>query len=271
MQPFTTTIDAPVLLEAHNVSYAIAGTHLVKQVSLTLHAGEVLVLVGPNGAGKTTLLHLLAGDLEPCTGEVRLNGILYHHFSARQQAQQRAVMRQQSSVSFSFTVLEVALMGRYPHLDRQGETHHDVATARRALEQTETIQLESRLCPTLSGGEQARVTLARALAQTVPILLLDEPTAALDLRHQHTTLRLARELADNGGAVLAVLHDLNLAAAYADTLGLMAGGHLAALGPPWEVLTTPLLQSVYGMPVIIHPHPVLATPLVLVLPEEELL
>lgn len=269
MRTHPITTDAPVLLEACRVSYAAAGVPLVAHVSLALHAGEVLVLVGPNGAGKTTLLRLLAGDLVPCAGEVRLNGALYHYLGARQQARQRAVMRQQNGVSFSFTVLEVALMGRYPHLGPHGETHHDVAVTRHALEQTETIQLAARACPTLSGGEQARVTLARVLAQTVPILLLDEPTAALDVRHQHATLRLARQCADSGGAVLAVLHDLNLAASYADSIGVMAGGHLVALGPPWEVLTAPLLQSVYDIPVVIHPHPVLATPLVLALPEEE--
>ncbi len=261
--------EAPTVLEACRVSYAIGCTTLVAHVSLALHTGEVLALVGPNGAGKTTLLRLLSGELKPSDGQIRLNGIPYQQFNARQQAKQRAVMRQQHGMAFSFTALEVALMGRYPHVERHGETHHDVVIARHALEQTETLQFEHRACPTLSGGEQARVTLARVLAQEAPILLLDEPTAALDLRYQHDTLRFARALADDGGAVLVVLHDLNLAATYANTIGIMSHGNLVALGTPWEVLTTPLLESVYGLPIVIHPHPLLAIPLVLAMPEEE--
>ncbi len=262
-----TTAPAPIL-EARTVSYAVNGKALIAQVSLALQPGEVLVIVGPNGAGKTTLLNLLTGDLHPDQGEVLLDGVALQQISNREQARRRAVMRQRFSISFPFTAMEVVLMGRHPHL-QQRERNDDVAIARQALACTQALPFETRTFPTLSGGEQTLVTLARVLAQTAPILLLDEPTAALDLRHQHTILRLTRAVAAAGGSVLAILHDLNLAATYADRIGLLSNGQLVALGTPWEVLNAPQLTAVYQVQVVVQAHPTLATPLVLVLPEAE--
>ncbi len=262
------TSPAPIL-EARAVSYAVNGKTLIDQVSLVSQPGEVLVIVGPNGAGKTTLLNLLTGDLRPDQGEVLLDGVALRQISNRAQARQRAVMRQRFSISFPFTAMEVVLMGRYPHLQRQRECNDDVTIARQALACTQALPFETRTFPTLSGGEQTLVSLARVLAQTTPILLLDEPTAALDLRHQHAILRLARAVAAAGGSVLAILHDLNLAAAYADRIGLLSNGQLVALGTPWDVLDARHLADVYQVQVVVQAHPTLATPLVLVLPEAE--
>ncbi|WP_298406855.1 heme ABC transporter ATP-binding protein [uncultured Chloroflexus sp.] len=256
------------LLVAHEIGYRTDGRWLVQSVSLSLSAGEVVILVGPNGAGKSTLLSLLAGDLSPTTGEIWLERHNLNRMSALAQAQRRAVLRQQIIVTFPFTALEVALMGRAPHLRGQAESKRDLAIVEEALAQTETTSFATRPLPTLSGGEQARVQMARVLAQTTPILLLDEPTAALDLRHQHRILQLARRAADQGGAALIVLHDVNLAALYADRIGVMHQGRLHAIGSPWDVLRADLLSDVYGVPITVQPHPRAATPLVLSLPED---
>lgn len=255
------------LLVAQDIGYHIDGRWLLREVSLSLSAGEVVALVGPNGAGKSTLLSLLAGDLTPCNGIIQLCGKPLHQMSALAQAQRRAVLRQQVALTLPFTVLEVALMGRAPYLHRRAECEEDRIIAQEALARTETALFADRPLPTLSGGEQARVHMARVLAQTTPILLLDEPTAALDLRHQHRVLRLTRQLADQGGAALIVLHDVNLAALYADRVGVMHQGCLRAIGKPWDVLRADLLSDVYGVSIIVQPHPHVAAPLVLSLPE----
>lgn len=254
------------LLVASQLSYSINKKRLVDQVSFTLEPSEVLILVGPNGAGKTTLLRLLAGDLLPESGEVLVGGINIQQIRARDLAQQRAVLRQGSFCTFPFTVIQVVLMGRHPHLDRGGETITDLEVSRQALERTEMHTFVERIFPTLSGGEQTRVNLARVLAQTTPMLLLDEPTAALDLRHQHATMQIAREIATAGGAVLAIVHDLNLAAAYADRIGILHAGRLVALGTPGDVFQDDLLADVYNVPIRVEAHPFLPLPLVLVTP-----
>ncbi|MEF3274657.1 MAG: heme ABC transporter ATP-binding protein [Chloroflexus sp.] len=256
------------LLVAHDVGYRRDGHWLVRSVSLSLSVGEVVALVGPNGAGKSTLLSLLAGDQSPTSGEIWLAGQLLNRLSPLAQAQRRAVLRQQAVVTLPFTALEVALMGRTPHLRGGMESEHDRAIAYESLVQTETASLADRPLPMLSGGEQSRVHLARVLAQTASILLLDEPTAALDLRHQHRVLQLARRVADQGGAALIVLHDVNLAALYANRIGVMHQGCLCAIGSPWEVLRAELLSDVYGVSIIVQQHPRLPAPLVLSMPVE---
>jgi iron complex transport system ATP-binding protein len=254
------------LLVAADLSATLGGRTVVTGITLHVWAGEVIALVGPNGAGKSTLLSLLAGDLLPASGTIMLDGKPLTMLSAQQQAQRRAVLRQQVGLGFAFTALEVALMGRHPHLRGHAEGPRDVALARDALARTEMLVHAERIVPTLSGGEQARVQLARVLAQQAPLLLLDEPTAALDLRHQHTALRLARAVADEGGAAVVVLHDLNLAALYADRIGLMHAGRLLALDCPWAVLRADQLETVYQVPITVQRHPQCDAPLVLALP-----
>ncbi|MFN8532627.1 MAG: heme ABC transporter ATP-binding protein [Dehalococcoidia bacterium] len=251
-------------MEARSVTFRVGGRTLVDNVSFALHPGEVLALVGPNGAGKSTLLRLLSGDLPPSSGQIRLNGDELHHLGARAQSLRRAVMAQSTRVPVAFRAYDVVLMGRYPHLGDRHEGKADRELAALSMERTASDGFAGQIYPTLSGGEGARVQLARVLTQQTPVLLLDEPTAALDLRHQHSALAIAREVAEGGGAVLAVLHDLNLAASYADRIGLMASGELVALGTPWDVLRPSLLADVYGVSVVVQPHPCSRCPLVIV-------
>ncbi len=255
-------MSAPII-EACALGYHTDGRRLIDNVSLAVNRGEVVAIVGPNGAGKSTLLNLLAGDLRPTTGRVLLDGVPLERMRINDQALRRAVLRQRVSVTLPFTTFEVVLMGRTPHLRGKAEGPADMAIAQDALAQTEMSPFAQRLFPTLSGGEQTRASLARVLAQQAPLLLLDEPTAALDLRHQHAALRLARATARTGGAAIIVLHDLNLAAAYADRIGVLHQGRLVAVGAPWDVLRSELLSDIYGVAVTVHPHPHTGAPLLL--------
>jgi len=258
---------APSALEATAVSYHIGARALVDQVNLDLRRGEVLALVGPNGAGKSTLLRLLAGDLRPSAGQVLLEGTPIGSHSARALARRRAVLPQQTHLQFAFTAREVVLMGRSPHVGLTGrEGDDDETVVDRAMARTDTTSLAGRIYPTLSGGEQQRVSLARVLAQETPILLLDEPTASLDVHHQELVMEVAREAAAGGAAVLAVLHDLNLAAAGADRVAVLGEGRLVALGTPRKVFTETLLTEVFQHPMAVLAHPARDCPLIVPLP-----
>ncbi|MEV6257069.1 heme ABC transporter ATP-binding protein [Nocardia sp. NPDC051911] len=225
-------------------------------------AGQVVALVGPNGAGKSTLLAALAGELAPSAGTVELDGQPLAHWTTLDMARRRAVLPQTHTVGFPFTAREVVAMGRAPWV-RTERREHDEKQIAAAMAATDVAHLATRSFPTLSGGERARVTLARVLAQDTATLLLDEPTAALDLGHQEAVLRLAAERADDGAAVVVVLHDLGVAAAYADRVAVLDSGRIAADGPPREVLTTELLTRVYQHPVEVLDHPVTGAQLVL--------
>jgi iron complex transport system ATP-binding protein len=255
------------MIEARAAGYRIGNTALLDGVSLALQRGEVLALVGPNGAGKSTLLKLLAGDLRPSAGQVLLDGAPIESYSARALALRRAVLPQQTILQFAFSAREVVLMGRSPHLGFTGsERDHDHAVVDRAMDQTETTALAARAYPTLSGGEQQRVSLARVLAQEAPILLLDEPTASLDIHHQEMVMEVARAIAGQGATVLAVLHDLNLAAATADRIAMLCRGRLAAHGSPRDVFQEALLSAVFEHPMAVMDHPVRDCPLIVPLP-----
>ncbi|PRY00387.1 heme ABC transporter ATP-binding protein [Allonocardiopsis opalescens] len=231
-------------------------------VDADVRAGEVLALVGPNGAGKSTLLSVLAGDLAPASGTVRVHKRPLERWPVNELARRRAVLPQHGAVAFSFTVAEVVAMGRAPWAGTPAAADDDRAVAG-ALAATATAELAGRRVPTLSGGERARVALARVLAQAAPVLLLDEPTAALDLRHQELVLRIAREHAAAGDAVAVVLHDLGLAAAYADRVAVISRGRIAANGPPATVFSADLLSEVYRHEVEVLPHPRTGAPIVL--------
>ena len=263
--PAPGTARGPVL-ESRGVTFRAAGRALVEDVSLTLSGGEVLALVGPNGAGKSTLLRLLAGDLRPAAGAVLLDGRPLASYRPADLARRRAVLPQSTALAFAFTALQVVLMGRHPHQGGPAGDRDDLAVAHAAMTRTETLDLAGRRFPTLSGGEATRVTLARVLAQETPLLLLDEPTAHLDPRHQQAALALARDLAGRGAGVLAVVHDLNLAAAYADRVLLLHAGRLVAGGAPWDVLQAPRLTAVFGLPFAVLHHPTLDCPLIVPLP-----
>jgi iron complex transport system ATP-binding protein len=231
-------------------------------VDLPVRAGEVLALVGPNGAGKSTLLAVLAADTRPDEGVVEILGRPAGEWSAAELALRRAVLPQAATLSFPFAAEEVVRMGRAPWAGTRCE-EQDEAAVSEAMAATETAAFAARAFPALSGGERARVALARVLAQRAPLILLDEPTAALDLRHQELVLRVCRERAAGGDAVVVVLHDLGLAAAYADRVALLRAGRVSADGPPAEVLSAGLLSEVYRPEVEGFPHPRTGSPLVL--------
>lgn len=240
------------IVEGRNLSYHASGRALVGDASLALPAGRMTVLVGPNGAGKSTLLKLLSGELAPAAGEVRLGKEPLSAVPGWRLACRRAVMAQQTRLAFPFTVYEVARLGV------EGVGRALTRSAREALigeglQAAGVLELAARAYQSLSGGEQQRVQFARALCQLEAgaslgesqALFLDEPVANLDLCHQLALLDRARMLAARGVAVLAVLHDLNLAAACADTLVVMDGGRIVAHGTPGQVLNDALLAGVF--------------------------
>jgi cobalamin transport system ATP-binding protein len=247
------------------VEFSYGEVTALRGLSLTLAAGAFVGVVGPNGSGKSTLLKLLSGYLTPDRGSVLLGGTELKRLSPRERARSIAVVPQEPPLAFDFTALDVVLMGRSPHLPALGvETARDVAIAREAMRRTETEPFARRPLGALSGGERQRVFLARALAQQAPILLLDEPTAHLDLHHQIESLLLLRSLhREQGTSVLTVLHDLNIASLYCDRLFLVSNGRLAAEGAPQQVLTPERLNEVYGVPVWCERHPETGQPYVL--------
>ncbi|MGE5145493.1 MAG: heme ABC transporter ATP-binding protein [Candidatus Eiseniibacteriota bacterium] len=261
------------MIETDCVTFRVGASALVDDATIAVRPGEVLALLGPNGAGKSTLLRLLSGDATPSAGAVRMAGRPLAAWTRHEAARVRAVLPQSSTLEFAFTAFEVALMGRFPH-DGRGESRACRAIAEAALDETGAWPLRDRLYPTLSGGEQQRVQLARVLAQiweppadgAPRYLLLDEPTSSLDLAHQHETLAVARRLAGQGVGVVAVLHDLNLAALYADRVALMAGGRLGTPGTPKAVFSAEAIERVFGVPVTVGRHPDGRHPLVIAAP-----
>jgi iron complex transport system ATP-binding protein len=247
-------------LVAEGIGVSVRARWLLRGVSISVSPGEIVALVGPNGSGKSTLVRVMAGDLEPTTGSVMLDDRPIGGFRPHDLALRRAVLPQQTIPQFAFTAREVVEMGRGPH---RGNDQTVVAAS---LARTESSHVADRTFPSLSGGEQARVSLARVLAQEAPLLLLDEPTASLDLRHQQLVMEVARDLATEGAMIVAVLHDLNLAAGYADRIALMHDGRLVADGPPWQTLTEPLLTEIFACPIAVTEHPVRGCPLVISLP-----
>lgn len=260
------------LIEARNISVEIHGKKLLADVSLEMRTGEILAVLGQNGAGKSTLRKVLCGDLIPAAGEVSMNSKPLENWSLAERARVRAVLPQDSTLNFPFTVTEVVLMGRAPHI-RGAEGARDYEISRLALEATEAAHLAERLYPTLSGGERQRVQLARVLAQIWErtdeprYLLLDEPTANLDIAHQHGTLKIARNLAKENVAVLVILHDLNLAAQYADRVLILKNGRVAAHGTPQEIFNEATIEKTFDLPVTIIKHPSGDYPLICAKPD----
>lgn len=252
-----------IRLEARGVTVVPDGSRraILEDASVEVHDGEVHALVGPNGAGKSTLFGVLAGDVTATSGEALLDGRPIGEYHARDLARVRAVLLQQNAVTFPFTVTQVVEMGRAPWR-RTPHEHDDDAIIRKAMDDTDVTALDHRAIPSLSGGERARVALARVLAQATGILLLDEPTAALDLKHQEDVLAIARRRAREGAAVAVVLHDLNAALSSADRVTLLSAGRVVATGAPSDVLTAERIEQVYDQPVDVFPHPTTGIPLV---------
>ncbi|MEO8275962.1 MAG: heme ABC transporter ATP-binding protein [Thermoanaerobaculia bacterium] len=233
-------------LEARRVSVAYGSRRALDAIDFEVRAGEVVGLLGPNGAGKSTLVRALSGVIPLAGGEVRVLGQELGTLLRRELARRVAVVPQEPRFDFSFSALEIVLMGRHPHLGGLAfESDRDVALARNALARCGALHLAGRPIDQLSSGERQRIVFARALAQETPILLLDEPASFLDLRFQVELFDRVRELAEEGSAVVAVLHDLNLAAEYCDRVVLLQAGRVFAAGPTAEVLTFQNLTAVY--------------------------
>ncbi|MEJ6548747.1 heme ABC transporter ATP-binding protein [Corynebacterium sp. USCH3] len=254
-------MTAEVILSARGVVVAVGGarhlgpgTEILHGVDLEVHAGEVLGLIGPNGAGKSTLLAALSGDTDPVAGEVLLAGRAYRDYAVREAARVRSVMLQDSRVSFAHLVRDVVEMGRSAWTGRRGTNEREDRGTDRALvddclRDVGMLEMQDRDVTTLSGGERARVAFARVMAQQARCMLLDEPTAAMDIGHQERTMCSVRRTAAGGVGVIVVLHDLNLAARYCDRLALLGDGRIQAVGTPAQVCTAERLSGVYGWPV----------------------
>ncbi len=257
------------MIRAEGVSYTVNGACIVEDVTLTLTPGEFTGIIGPNGAGKTTLLKLLGGVLAPTAGAVTLHGQPLAQMKPRAIARSVATVPQDTRLDFSFSVRQVVMMGRHPHLGRfDVEGADDYALVDAALSRLEIADLADRPITTLSGGERQRVFLAKALAQQSRILLLDEPIAALDLRHQFNVLALLKRLSREGYTVAVVLHDLNLAARFCDRVALLHAGQLADCGAPAEVLTEDSLRRIYRINAIVRLDPLIDTISVIAFPNE---
>lgn len=253
------------MLRTENLQIRRGQKVVLSDVTLDVRPGEVLGVLGPNGAGKSTLLAALCGELAPTAGQVSLDRQALNQWKGSERAQRLAVLPQTSTLDFAFRVEEVVGMGRLPH---QTGYARDAEIIEAALQAADVEHLTGRSYLALSGGERQRVHLARVLAQLWPgqngqTLLLDEPTSMLDPLHQHTTLKAIRAFADRGAAVLIILHDLNLAARYCDRLLLLEEGRVCALDCPQAVLQPELLKAVFGLDVLVQPHPELGHPVII--------
>jgi iron complex transport system ATP-binding protein len=245
------------ILQLRGVSFAYRGAPVFEHLDLAVDEGQMAAVLGPNGSGKTTLVKLAVGHLGPASGSITLRGTSLTEIAPRERARTVAVVPQESHLAFDFTVREIVLMGRAPHQGMLGiDGEHDRAIALEAMEQTGIADLAGRRFPELSGGERQRVVIARALAQRPRLLLLDEPTAFLDLKHRLSVYALLTRLnRDLGITVVVVSHDINLAARHCARVVLLHRGAIAADGPPDDVLTVENLRSVYGVEVDVRRDP----------------
>lgn len=255
------------VLSIKQLSLSINGASLLDDINLEVASGEIVTILGPNGAGKTSLLKVITHELPASTGEVLLNGHTSQHWSQIEQAQMMGVLPQHSLLNFPFSAAEVVNLGRTPH---DTGLSRDTEICQAALQAVDAEHLRDRAYTQLSGGEKQRVQLARVLAQIWEpspsgerILILDEPTSSLDLAHQQQILATARDLAQQGCAVVIVLHDLNLAARFADKIFLLSCGHIAAQGTPEQVLQTAVIKKVFDVDVHIIQHPETGVPVVI--------
>jgi len=248
-----------------DVSVRVRTKRLLDGINLELVSGELLVAIGPNGAGKSTLLKVLSGELEVDDGDARLDDTPISSYSLKALAMMMAVLPQHTELQFPFEVRQVIALGRIPH---SSGNRRNVEIVNEVMKLLEIVHLAHRDYTTLSGGEMQRVQFARALCQlwdisTPGFLLLDEPTSSLDLSHQHAVLKVAKDMSKAGMGVFVVLHDMNLAARYADRIVLMNAGGIVQQGSPGEVLSEPNLRDVFGVNIRVLTHPEGDHPLVI--------
>ena len=250
------------LLSVDGVSFKYGEQWVLRRIGFEVAKGDFLGVIGPNGSGKTTLLRVIDGILKPQEGEVRLEGTEVGRLRREALARSVAVVPQYSALAFPFSVEEVVLMGRSPHLGRwRFEGERDLRIAREAMEMTDTLALAARDMESLSGGERQRVLIARALAQEPRLMLLDEPTAFLDIRHQVDFFDRIRALnRERGLTVIAVTHDINLAAHYCDRIILLKDGRIEAAGPVEDVITEEHIRKAYETKILVDRHPGTGSP-----------
>ena len=246
-----------MILEIRDVRFSYNSTEVLRGVTFEVRSGEVLGIVGPNGCGKTTLLRCLNNVLSPKGGVVLIDGQPVSFLTRKDIARKIGRIPQHFTTSFSFSVLDVVLMGREPHLNGLGEeAEQDLNIAENAMEWTSILHLADRSIGELSGGEMQRVIIARALTQQPQILLMDEPTSHLDIKHQLEILQLTQRLTNERNLItLLVSHDLNMAARYCDKLVVLNQGKIAAAGPAKDVLTPDLVREVYQVDAVVYHHP----------------
>ncbi len=256
------------MIEAEDVSVSLGGSRILSDVSLRAASGDLVGLIGPNGAGKTTLLRVASGVLAPDEGRVDVDGADVHDLSSRAASRRVAVVPQDTAVSFSFDVESVVEMGRHPYRDRfRGVDPDGRSLVEAAMERTDVTALADRSIETVSGGERQRVLLARALAQDTPVLLLDEPTASLDVTRAVETLSLVRGLVDEGRTAVAAIHDLDLAARFCDELVVLVGGEVLARGPPADVLDGETVSAAFDGDAAVRDDPFTDAPTVTAYPD----
>ena len=254
-------------LVVEKVNFSYGQRSIIQDVSFQVKAGEMLGIIGPNGSGKTTLLKIITRLLVPERGRILIDGQDTASWSLRTLARTMAVVPQETQINFEFSVRDIVEMGRSPYLRRfQAMSNQDREIVEKAMEATNVLSLAERPMTELSGGERQRVIVARALAQEPQVLLLDEPTASLDINHEVEIFQLLRRLTSQKGLItIVVLHDLDLAAEYCDQLLLLAQGKVIADGSAEEVLQAETLASVYGVDVVVYPNPLTGKPQVQVL------
>jgi iron complex transport system ATP-binding protein len=258
-------------VEATGVRFRYRDEWVISGVDLAVRRDESIAVIGPNGSGKSTLLKLLAGIIAPGEGRVTVEGVPIKNLGRRALSRRMALVSQEASGQFPFTVADVVLMGRAPYLSGfQMEREGDHELARKAMETTDITDLADRPIGMLSGGERQRAFIARALCQDTPILLLDEPTAFLDIAHQVSLLSLIRRLhTHHHKTIVSVTHDINLAASFFDRIVILSAGRVKADGRPADVITEKIIQEVYGTPVLIDTNPVTSRPRVTLMTQAE--
>jgi len=244
--------NGDLVLQIEDLHFSINDTPILKGIGLKIAKGEFVGLIGPNGAGKTTLLKCING-INKGHGQIRINNSDINALSCKDIAREVALMHQTTDISFPFPVIDVVLAGRYPYLKRtRGETREDYKTARKYMEYTNTLKFENRPITRISGGERQRVMFAKVLTQETDLILLDEPTASLDIAHEEQIFKYSGELCTSGKTVIAAVHDLKIASRYCTRLVLMKDGAIVADGSPEEVLTSENLSKAYGVNALVY-------------------
>ncbi|MBU4376308.1 MAG: ABC transporter ATP-binding protein [Candidatus Omnitrophica bacterium] len=260
-----------LLLRVDDLSGGYGKENIVRDISFVVNKGDFLGIIGPNGSGKSTLLRFLSRVLVPRKGRIELSGKDIHKMALKEFSRKTAFVPQDILINFSFTVWEIALMGRIPHLGRlELETRNDFTIAEKALSLTDALYLKEKYIDNLSAGERQRVIIAKALAQEPILLLLDEPTSHLDIGYQIQILDLLKKLnREKGLSIIMVLHDLNLASEYCDRIILLNEGSIFKEGSPHEVLTYENIESVYKTVVLVNKNPLSSKPFITIIPGED--